>query len=355
MSWPSLLSTIGRTSDVRSPCGSPALRGEPGLLNWELLLRRSWQHCSWVPHTMSVRRVPPMTPCASPRCLTTRWPCGAPLMTFHSWLPTPSLWSPTPWWGCRHCTPITPLPQGSTVLGCPTHTQPPGYSSSSPEHSLYPGSTPPRSTKTHAHMHTHTQTRADIYVYARTHTQQQTHVHKHRQVWTCTRMCNNTNKEVNLNKSFKWRHTWVLGKLRTHGTAAEAGSQTWPQTLPGSLKHQLDTPWCSPSTSLGTAPPTNSRLGSFKEQSSSFSRRLGLFSGSCFCWFKKKNLEQMFLQPMSAKRLRKGGLQAQVSLALELPLLTQWLRNVSPKKETDSSKTMGEKEEGAVAGWGWKA
>lgn len=56
-------------------------------------------------------------------------------------------------------------------------------------------------------MHTHTQTHADIYVYAHTHTQQQTHVHKHRQIWTCTRMCNNTNKEVNLNKPFKWRHT----------------------------------------------------------------------------------------------------------------------------------------------------
>ena len=37
-------------------------------------------------------------------------------------------------------------------------------------------------------------------------------------------MCNNTNKEVNLNKPFKWGRKRVLGKLRTRGTAAEAGS-----------------------------------------------------------------------------------------------------------------------------------
>ena len=43
----------------------------------------------------------------------------------------------------------------------------------------------------------------DIYVYARTHARQQTHLHKHRQMWTCTLMYKNTNKEVNLNKPFK--------------------------------------------------------------------------------------------------------------------------------------------------------
>ncbi|KAF3816119.1 hypothetical protein GH733_014708 [Mirounga leonina] len=35
------------------------LRGEPGPPNWELLLRKSWQHYSWAPPTTNVRLVPP--------------------------------------------------------------------------------------------------------------------------------------------------------------------------------------------------------------------------------------------------------------------------------------------------------
>lgn len=63
----------------------------------------------------------------------------------------------------------------------------------------------------------------------------------------------------------------------------------------------------------------------------------------------------MLLQPMSAKRFRKGGSRP-MSVWLWNPQCSHNpLRNMTPKKETDLSKTMGWKEEGATAGWGWRA